>query len=137
MQANTNSIKIGTWINQFRLFFFRLLSAIFMVFAVNYWLLVIGYYGEGNLRFDTMEIHWRIASSGLSVLLPIVALGLWGGFAWAPAVWLIAIIAEMVMYGVYPDLFGERTILIWFHILCVILYLTTVIVGKAKKKAAR
>lgn len=117
--------------------FFRVTAIIFLFYALQYWLLVVGFYGEDAMRFDTMEVHWRIASSSLSVLLPIVALGLWGMYPWGPAIWLIAILIEVTMYAAYSELFGSRPILILLHLICLAIYLAISILEKVKKSGPR
>lgn len=108
-----------------------------MIFAIQYWLLVVGFNEESGMRFDTMENHWRIASSTLSVLWPIVALGLWGMYAWGPAIWLMGVLIEFIMYVVNPELFGARNLLISFHALTVSFYLVILLLEKIKKGGSR
>jgi len=117
--------------------FFRLTALAILFYAIKYWLLVVGFHGDGAMRFDTMEIHWRIASSSLSVLLPIVALGLWGMYPWGVAIWLIAVLIEVTMYVAYHELFGSNEFLLLFHLLCLGIYLVISIFEKAKKSGPR
>jgi len=104
---------------------------------MQYWLLVVGFNEDSGMRFDTMENHWRIAASTLSVLWPIVALGLWGMYAWGPAIWVMGILIEVFMYIINPELFGTRNFLIYFHILCVSIYLAILLIEKIKKGGPR
>ncbi len=133
MATQNNNLTTYKLLSKIRAVFFRLLAVLIMIYAIQYWLLIVGFHGEGGMRFDTMETHWRIASSTLSVLLPIVALGLWGIYAWGPALWLMAIIIEVVMYGIYPELFGERQVLISFHLLCLAIFIVILFLERIKK----
>lgn len=108
-----------------------------MIFAIQYWLLVVGFNEDSGIRFDTMENHWRIASSTLSVLWPIVALGLWGMYPWGPALWLMGVLIEFIMYVINPDLFGERNLVIFFHVLTVFVYLVIALLEKTKKGGSK
>ena len=72
---------------------------------------------EGNaLRFDTMADHWRLASAVLCVLLPVAALGLWGGESWGAVLWIAAAVVAFLMHGAFPNLFGTADMLLAFHV---------------------
>ena len=101
----------------------KLIGVCFLGFAVWYWAKIIGLYDEA-LRFDTMQNHWKIASVSLAVLQPVVALGLWAAFPWGIAVWIIAALTEVIMFGLYDELFGTNDLLIAFHIFCAVVIIS-------------
>ena len=103
--------------------FLRAMALVFVYFALQYWLRVVGYYEGADFQFDTMSDYWRVASAVLSVLLPVTALGLWGLFSWGPVVWIFAICIEAGMYLGLPQSFGEQPMLMIFHLACVVLFL--------------
>ncbi|MFK5978877.1 MAG: DUF6163 family protein [Rhizobiaceae bacterium] len=103
--------------------FLRAVALVFVWFALQYWLRVIGYDDGANFQFDTMSDYWRIAAAVLSVLLPITSLGLWGLFSWGPVVWIFAICIEVGMYMGLPQSFGEQPKLMIFHLVCVVVFL--------------
>ncbi len=108
--------------------YLRAISLFFIVFAIRYWLQIVGFYdGELN-RFDTMPEHWRIAVGVLSVLYPVAALGLWGLFSWGVVLWIAALIMEVGMYAGFSHLFGEAQMLVMFHLSAFAIYLVIRIV---------
>ena len=94
--------------------FFRVVAIILLVLGLRYWGLLVGVIDEG-IRFDTMENHWRVVSTALSVLLPVAALGMWGLHNWGIAIWILVVVTELFMHGYMPQLFGEADFLIVFH----------------------
>lgn len=133
MAPQNNSAVNYKLLSKIKSVFFRLAAFFLLIHAFQYWLMIVGFHGIDGVRFDTMETHWRIASSTLGVLLPIVALGLWGMYAWGPAVWFITIIIEFVMYGIYAELFGERNNLILVYLSCLTICLVILLLEKIKK----
>ena len=103
--------------------FLRAMALVFVYFALQYWLRVVGYYEGDDYQFDTMSDYWRVASAVLSVLLPVTALGLWGLFPWGPVVWIFAICIEVGMHMGLPQSFGEQPMLMIFHLACVVVFL--------------
>ena len=97
-------------------FLLRFVALVLIGLSLSYWLRAIGYFDGPDFRFDTMPTYWKVVSSLLCVLLPVAALGLWGPSSWGVVLWIITVAIELVMYGVYPELFGQKDILLWFHI---------------------
>ena len=95
--------------------FLRLLALVFIVFAVRYWLLVVGV-SNSEIRFDTMPNHWKVAGTFFSVFYPIAALGLWGLFRWGIVIWFLIASLELVMYVFYQQLYGQHNSLVVFHL---------------------
>ncbi len=95
--------------------FMKIISLVLIFFAIRYWLLIVGVLDE-NARFDTMQTHWKVASSFFSIFYPIAALGLWGLSKWGVVIWFLAAGFELVMHLVYPQLFGLYKALVIFHI---------------------
>ncbi|MBL4598308.1 MAG: hypothetical protein JKY82_11915 [Rhizobiaceae bacterium] len=103
--------------------FLRGVALVFVYFALQYWMRLIGIYDGPDYQFDTMAEHWRVAAAVLAVLLPITALGLWGLFSWGPVVWIFAICIEVGMHMGLPQLFGEQQMLMLFHAICLMVFL--------------
>ena len=95
--------------------FVRCLALVFLFFAIQYWLRLIGYYPGNNFQFDTMDVHWKIVGPVMAVICPLVALGLWGLFSWGIVVWIVAVAIEIAMYAGFQPLFGTHPYLLWFH----------------------
>ena len=127
--SNSNDLEI------YRQILFRILSVFLLVFALKYWAVVVGL-GDENLRFDNMPNYWRAAASALIVLMPVAALGLWGGFRWGVVVWLTTALLECLMYGMYPALFGKQGNLLLFHAISVLAYATILTVQSVKSYRA-
>ncbi len=96
--------------------FLRVVALFMIVFAIQYWMRLLGVQEGADYRFDTMSEHWRLASSVLAVLLPVAALGLWGGYAWGVVLWLLAAAIEIGMHAWLTPLFGRADLLLGFHL---------------------
>lgn len=83
---------------------------------------VVGF-SNPEIRFDTMPLHWKLTAATLSVMYPIAALGLWGLFRWGIVIWFLTAAIELLMYVVYPDLFGSANTLVLFHISSIAVWL--------------
>jgi hypothetical protein len=100
--------------------FMRVVALFMIVFAIQYWMRLLGVQEGADYRFDTMSEHWRLASSVLAVVLPVAALGLWGGYAWGVVLWLIAATLEIGMHTWLAPLYGRADLLVAFHLLGVV-----------------
>ncbi|MNE89981.1 hypothetical protein D3C80_1874510 [compost metagenome] len=69
-----------------------------------------------------LNLPWRVAGSGLAVLFPVAALGLWVGASWGAVIWVIGAGAQVAMYRVWPDIFGHNTIVPIMHGLVAAVY---------------
>ena len=114
----------------------KLIGACFIAFAIWHWYQIIGFADDG-IRFDTMPDHLKIVSVALAVLQPVVAIGLWAAFPWGIAVWAIAALIELLMYGYYENLFGSNDLLVIFHIGCAIAMLVLQVLLRYAKKNAK
>lgn len=88
--------------------FLRLVALACLIFGIQYWGLLTGYLLEGRARFDLLNLPWKVAGASLSVLFPVAALGLWLTSSWGPVVWVIAAGSQIVMYTVWPEIFGTN-----------------------------
>ncbi len=95
--------------------FLKAVALFFIAFTIRYWLLAIGY-PDTQIRFDTMVYEWQLAVAVLSVVQPVVAVGLWSAVRWGYVVWSIAVAIELIMYGPLSQTFGTFWSLIYFHV---------------------
>ena len=103
--------------------FHRLIAAYCLLFGVLYWVRLVGYYPGSLWRFDLMPVHWQVASLTLAVLFPFAAIGLWMLASWGPVVWFLCAVLEGVMYLGFPDMFGDRRMIVFSHIAVAALYI--------------
>ena len=68
--------------------------------------MLIGFLLEGRARFDLLRLPWKVAELRLAVVFPVAALGLWLTVSWGPVIWVLAAGAQVLMYTVWPDIFG-------------------------------
>ncbi len=123
MDAQKNTRTGVEIVDLLTMLFLRMIALFFVIFAIQYWLRIIGFY-EGELfRFDTMPNYWRIAVAVLAVLYPVTGLGLWGLFSWGIVVWVTTLAIEVIMYAAFAHLFGGAQMLVVFHISGILLYL--------------
>lgn len=93
----------------------RLVAMSCFWFGLNYWALLIGFSFEGSGRFDLLPLPWRVAATALAVVYPVAALGLWLLVSWGPVLWVVAAAAEATMFGLYPQIFGSKPLLLMLH----------------------
>ena len=136
MEDQRNSLRRDFGLEGLMVVFLRILALIFIFFGIRYWLLVVGVFDE-NIRFDNMSNHWKIASAVLSVLYPVAALGLWGLFSWGVVVWTICAAIEIVMYAIFPELFGQLRALMIFHAASIAAWLLIKLVQFLDKRRAQ
>ena len=103
--------------------FQRVVAVYCLLFGVLYWVRLIGFYPGPLWRFDTMPVHWQVASSLLAVLFPFAAAGLWMLASWGPVIWFLCAAPETVMYAGLPRLFGERWQVVVTHAAVALLYI--------------
>lgn len=102
--------------------FQRFIAAYCLLFGVLYWVRLIGVYDGPFWRFDLMPVYWQVAAVTLSVFFPFAAIGLWMLASWGPVIWFICAATETIMYGLLPDLFGQRGLVILSHFGAALLY---------------
>ncbi|MEM9108115.1 MAG: DUF6163 family protein [Pseudomonadota bacterium] len=86
--------------------FHRIVSILCLIAGLRYWSLLIGIGEGGAWRFDLLPVHWKIVAASLAVLWPVAGIGLWMIVSWGPVVWLVAAMTELVMHGIFPELYG-------------------------------
>lgn len=84
-------------------------------FGLNYWAMLVGFSSGGAGRFDLLPPAWKAAATALAVLFPVAAIGLWLLVSWGPVIWVLAAATEITMYQVYPDIFGAKPWVVFFH----------------------
>ena len=96
-----------------------MVAAYCLLFGVLYWIRLIGFYDGPLWRFDLMPVHWQVAAVVLAAFFPFAAIGLWMLASWGPVIWFICAATETVMYLGFPELFGQRSLIVASHA-CVI-----------------
>lgn len=104
------------------LLFQRVVAMLMIALALQYWMRLTGFSSGAEFRFDTMSEHWRFAASVMAVLLPVAALGLWGGYAWGVVLWVTAVAIEFSMHVILSDDFGRADIRVAFLIFGLLAY---------------
>ncbi|WP_275790287.1 DUF6163 family protein [Pararhizobium gei] len=119
----------------------RLVAVACFWFGLNYWALLVGFSFGGSGRFDLLSVPWRVAATALAVVYPVAALGLWLLVSWGPVLWVVAAAAEIAMFGAYPQVFGQKPLLIILHgavATVFVIFRVVIAVQKARRaKAAR
>lgn len=117
--------------------FHRIIAVYCLMFGVLYWIRLVGYYPGPLWRFDLMPVHWQVASVTLAALFPFAAIGLWMLASWGPVVWFLCAVLEGAMYWGWPDLFGERHIIVASHAVVAALYIIFRLVIHREKTALK
>jgi len=102
--------------------FQRLIAGYCLLFGILYWVRLIGVYDGPLWRFDLMPVYWQVAAVTLAVFFPFAAIGLWMLASWGPVIWVICAVTETVMYFFYPDLYGNRLLIVLSHLVVALFY---------------
>ncbi len=102
--------------------FLRLIAVSCLWFGLQYWAMLVGYSLGGHARFDLLDLPWRVAAAALAVVFPVAALGLWLTVSWGPVIWVCAAGGQMLMYGVWPEIFGRNLLILLLHAGVAVLY---------------
>ncbi|MDI7861033.1 DUF6163 family protein [Rhizobiaceae bacterium n13] len=103
--------------------FLRLVALSCFWFGLQYWAMLVGYSQNGHTRFDLLDLPWKVASTGLAVVYPVAALGLWLTVSWGPVLWIAAAGSQVLMYLVWPDIFGHNPYVVPMHAGVAVLYI--------------
>ena len=95
--------------------FLRLIAIACLWFGLQYWSMLVGYSLGGHGRFDLLDSPWKVAGAGLAVVFPVAALGLWLTVSWGPVIWVLAAGAQILMYGLWPAIFGHNPLVMILH----------------------
>ena len=104
--------------------FHRVVAAYCLLFGVLYWIRLIGVYDGPLWRFDLMPRYWQVTTVVLAAFFPFAGIGLWMLASWGPVIWFICAATETVMYLGFPELFGQRTLIVASHVCVIVLYAT-------------
>jgi hypothetical protein len=102
--------------------FLRLVAVSCFWFGLQYWGMITGYSFDGRGRFDLLSFPWRAAGSTLAVLFPVASLGLWLAVSWGPVLWALAAGTQLLMYQVWPEIFGQGLLISLMHGLVTAIY---------------
>ena len=103
--------------------FLRVVAIACLWFGLQYWSMLVGYSHAGLGRFDLLSLPWRVAAAGLAVVFPVAALGLWLGGAWGPVIWALAAGGQILMFGLWTQIFGHNPLAIVLHSVVALVYL--------------
>jgi hypothetical protein len=104
------------------IFFMRMIAVTCFWFGMQYWAMLVGYSLDGRARFDLLDLSWRAAAPTLAVLFPVASLGLWMAVSWGAVLWAMAALIQILMYVVWPEIFGENHLVPVLNVLVASLY---------------
>ena len=117
--------------------FQRVIAAYCLLFGTLYWVKLIGLYPGPLWRFDLMPVYWQVSAVTLATLFPFAAAGLWMLASWGPVIWFICAVTETVMYAGFPQLFGQRLLIVASHCVVAAIYLAFRVVIHLQKRRSR
>lgn len=122
MEPDSPTVPRRTLTELLFVFFLRMVAVSCFWFGLQYWAMLVGYSLNGHARFDLLNLPWKVAASSLAVLFPVASLGLWLTVSWGPVLWAIAALCQLLMYQVWPDIFGKNLLVLMFHGIVAVLY---------------
>ncbi len=137
MNRDSSSVPHRTLAQLLFVIFLRLIAISCFWFGLQYWAMLTGYSLGGHGRFDLLTLPWRAAATGLAVAFPVAALGLWLTVSWGPVIWAAAACGQILMYAVWPDIFGQNLVVVILHALVALLYTVFRIVLWREKRRKR
>jgi len=96
--------------------FYCCLAALCFCLGIYYWIRLIGVFPAENWRFDLMGWPWRALSTGLAVLYPVSACGLWLQSRWGLILWIVGALIESGCYLFASFWFGFNLWLPFLHL---------------------
>lgn len=102
--------------------FLRMVAVSCFWFGIEYWAMLVGFSSGGGARFDLVGPAWRGAGAALAVVFPVAALGLWLPASWGAVIWSGAALGQLMMYIVWPDIFGANWLVPLMHVLVAAVY---------------
>jgi hypothetical protein len=112
-----DSVELGPW--QSRLVFFQRIAGGFMILkGLTHWAVLF----SGAL-FTAMPIEARAATVFFAVIDLIAAVALWLGSPWGAAVWLMAVLSQVVAAFVFLEWSGMTVILTVAELVMVALFM--------------
>lgn len=103
--------------------FLRLVAISCLWFGLQYWAMLVGYSFGGSARFDLLNLPWKVAATSLAVVFPVAALGLWLTVSWGPVIWVTAAGGQILMYGVWKEVYGTDSLVVPMHAAVATVYL--------------
>ena len=105
------------------IWFLRLLAVYCLLLGMVWLVRIIGIYDGALWRFDLMLTPWKFASLTMCLLFLFSSVGLWLLAPWGIVVWFLTAMGEMLLYGVYSDIFGFRPMPIIINIAIGLLFI--------------
>ena len=103
--------------------FLRCIAVIALLFAIFYWIRLVGVFPGELWRIDRMPWLWQVLTVVLSVIYPIAALGLWMRSLWGIILWFFAALTESLAFTLYSANFVFFPSLAVFHFLILLLFI--------------
>lgn len=122
MNADSSTLPRRTLTDILFVLFLRLIALSCFWFGLQYWAMIVGYSLGGEGRFDLLALPWKVAAAGLAVVFPVAALGLWLTVSWGPVIWVLGAGGQILMHGVWPEIFGRNPLIILMHVMVAVLY---------------
>ncbi|AYD00480.1 DUF6163 family protein [Neorhizobium sp. NCHU2750] len=123
MEPDSPSAPRRTLTELLFILFLRMIAITCFWFGMQYWAMLVGYSLDGRARFDLLTLPWRAAAATLAVLFPVASLGLWLTVSWGAVLWALAAIIQILMYVVWPAIFGTNHLVPFLHVLVAALYI--------------
>lgn len=122
MEPDSSTTPIRSLTETIFVLFLRVVALACLWFGLQYWALLVGYSHNGLGRFDLLATPWRVAATGLAVVFPVAALGLWVAGSWGPVMWLLAGGGQILMFTVWSDVFGHNRLAVMMHSVVGVVY---------------
>lgn len=108
----------------------RGLSVIFLALGVFQWAIIMGALRGRTDLFLSMSAEGRVATINLAVADLVAAVGLWMRVAWGNVIWVYAALVEVAMHTVFRNTFGDRYLIVGFHITTLVVFAGLLIAEK-------
>ena len=115
METDSAGAPKSTFTETLFVVFLRMVAVSCFWFGIEYWAMLVGFSSSGTSRFDLVGPAWRGAGVALAVVFPVAALGLWLPASWGAVIWSCAALGQLLMYIVWPDVFGSNWLVPLMH----------------------
>ncbi len=113
----------------------RLLAGFMLIAGLNYWSAILGARLIEGVPFEDVSTQIQSTVVFFAILDLVTAIGLWLLSSWGTVMWLFRSLAQVVMYSVFPMVFGRSPVEVVFYISAIALYLVLLYLAEREQRA--
>lgn len=113
----------------------RMLAIFMLIAGLSYWGAILGVRLVEGASFEDIGVQVQSSIIFFAILDLVTAIGLWLLSSWGTVMWLFRSLAQVVMYSVFPVVFGRSPAEVVFYISAIALYLVLLYLAEREELA--